>query len=645
MSKIRTLSLTSAFRKLHERQETDQHIYDLHTVLPKGALLEEGALHHTSEIPKIYGDKVVAILSQHDITVKTPQTPYQELRAANRDLELFLRGMLRDINEEQTRLSNPDLISQLSYQIAMRGWGVGRVLLNRVPESGRLFPDVLVWDAMRSVWQMDGRGIKWMATSKLIPIDVGALAQGSLANQIGQAQGNNAIVCWEYIDRENYCVVTDRAPSFNVNTSETGALFVVEPVPHGVVNSDNTPTCPGFVIAAGARTPMSVNEGSNESNFDQIGESIFAAARNPIAKLNYIESLWTQKAIDSANPKYQVASEGGEKGLIDDVADAEVKVVETRPETQISRINEDGSRLNDLLEQYRVALDDVIRSTLPDLLYGDPNRTFSGFALSQLDRNAQQKILPFLSSLSVTVAKILTLTKEQFQQVPRAMPVIGALGYNGSAVQKDIDSFTIRQASRFEIDLVPKNLQVAPEILNQAISAVNSGIMSREQALRLMGVPNPQYELDRIRSEQLEANHPILALYETMRALANNGKQEQAQFIRSELEQLYFSQQEASYVQRASNQLYIRQLVAALAAGDEYAAGIIIRDMSVLGIAGFGPTNVPTPSPLSPFGNTPPAPNSVNRTSSDTAYGTRVQEGAATAEQNTQNARQPRQGG
>ena len=650
-TRIKRLKNIHSFSLLHGRMKQDQDFYDLNTFLRAKVLLPPDAVQHVSDIPRTYGDKVIAILSQQEIVVETPETPLQEIRRANSDLELFLRGMLRSVDDEQINISKPDIISQLAYQIAIRGWAVGRVLLNSKETSGRLFPDVNIWDAMNSVWQLDGDGIKWMATSKLIPYDI-AQEHGLLRyNPYPQNSNENQILCWEYIDRQHYCLVTDGQPN-NLGSDPSAGRFLVPPIAHGSFDTDGNPLCPGFVISNGARSPVNRMQGTNASDLQEVGESIYASARGPIADLNYIQTLWTQQAIDRTYPKYHVASEGGEKELDEAITDPENRVVRSRETTQVNRLDtEVDNSAGGLRQQYEIAYSNAVRATLPELTYGDPSRSFSGFALSQLDRNAQEKLLPFASSLERAVGRVMRLFKLHFQSsAVDTIEIIGPQGYNEGTVQKPISRLAIQVSSSFSIRLVPKYNRVTPEVLAQVIQATGSGLMSRKMALNLLGVPNASYEIDRLRMDQLEAIDPVLGLSAGVQAFARNGRLDQAQFAHRSLQRLYRSGEQEYFIRKAQGDLFLSELIYHLNRGNQFAAAQLIINMQAVGVGPFAQSLPATPTPLSPYGLPQPSlPNggggfTTGSTGSDSAYGTRPAATETTARQNTSNAQQPRGG-
>ena len=647
VGRIKRLAQVNSFVQLQNRMRQDQEFYDLRMFLKANVILAPDTVPHISDIPRTYGDKVIAILAQNEIVVETPESPIQELRQANSDLELFLRGMMRSTDEEQTNISKPDIISQLAYQIAIRGWAVGRVFLNRKQTSNRIFPDVNVWDAMNSVWQLDGTGIKWMATSKLIPYDVAMEAQLLQGTPYPQNANENQLLCWEYIDRQHYCVVADAQPDTQSPAFST-SRFLVPPIAHGVTDTDGNPLCPGFVIPNGARSPVNRQQGANTSDLQNVGESIYSSARGPIADLNYIQTLWQQQAIDRTYPKYQIATEGGEQGLEEAVTDPENQTVRTRETTEINRINTGAdTSTGGLREQYEVAYSNAVRATLPEITYGDPSRSFSGFALSQLDRNAQEKLLPYVASLERATAKMLKLVKIQFQSSPtEQLNIVGPLGYNEGTVQKVISRFTIQIASSFNIRLVPKYNRVTPEVLAQVIQGTQSGLMSRKLALNLLGVPNASYEIDRLRMDQLEAIDPILGLSAAVRAFARNGRRDQAQFAHRQLQQLYRGQEEIRFIQKTQNEILIGQLVGFLNQQNPFAAFQLLTNLQLLGIGPFAQQQPATPTPISPYGlpqaNGGGSNFTTGSTGSDSAYGTRPPANEQTAAQNTSNAQQPR---
>ena len=656
LQRVKTLKQTNGFQNLHYRMLKDQQLYDLFPFLPDDAVLRLEDKPIASDLPQTFADKVIAILSQNDIAVDVPQVADQQTRRANGDMELFNRGMLRAINREQFKMGRPDVISQLAYQVALRGWVIGRGFLNVRQNSRKVFPDVRIWDSMDSVWQMDSEGLSWMATNRLIPYDVAVAAQldpsstGMLRNG-----AENAVSVWEYQDRHYWCMVTDGIPQ--VNTGDNSDVrFITPPTPHNATDDEGQATCPGFVVSAGARVPRSLGDGMNTSDLKDTGESIYSAARDLFEELNYIMSLGRIQTVSRTFPKYHVKSDANED-VSEDIENPLTQTITTRQDTDINPIDTRVDRSAGVLEQYHITLDQAYRATLPELQYGESQRGYSGFALAQLGEDSQEKLLPFWATVERSVGHMLAGIKNQFQSGQwGAMDITGPQGYNGGRAQKLMDPRVIAQASDFDIQLVPKKRRVAPEVMAQVIQGYQSGLMSLEHALRVIGVPNPEYEKDRILVEQLEAADPILRLNAGIKAFARSGDIEQATFTRNALERIYYATQDAALIQSAESDLYLGQLAALLDSQNPFAAAMLIRDMQLLGAGPYAQAFPATPTPLSPYGaaqpsvqpSSPAAPRqaqgfTTGSYGSDTAYGTRTQEGAGVAAQNAQNARAPRQ--
>ena len=585
--KIEDTFNSNDFAGLHQRMGIAQDVYDMGITLPDRSSIAKDSPVYTSVIPREYVDKITTQLSETSIVVNTSDSEEPIIRQATEDLRHFVKGCFATADKEALRQALPQVVSQMAYQVTLRGWLVARAMMNIkvVQNIDTPSPEIEVWDSMDSVWERDINGLLWMARKLTLPSNFdGRIRDRSI----------EGVTVYEYIDRQRYCVVTrdghyqevkgNEGDGLTPNTGQT--MFVVAPVEHYVVDSEGRQSLPGVVLPVGSRT-RAHGTAFGLDELSKMGSGVLETLIPVVEQYNLMATNWlTQEQQDTERKLiYQTNNPDDEtrEAIRKPGEDVTIKNDEDiRPMSSKSGVSPNSQALRDL------TVAETELATFTDIIRGTSGRNLSGYAIRQLSINARQKIQPSLSTMERGIEAISLLIRGHFQTGAFGiLPVVGRHGLNNTYFEKNIYPDILRFAGGFDIKLRPRREKLIPEDVNVAVQMV--GILPLRTILTdVLDIDDPEEQLRELTIEQISQADPQLLLSRAIEAYGETGQIGQAQY----LEQIFNLNIQNLKTDLGLQILYKKfqtaQLLASLEAGDAVTAEIAVENLRRLGVTLLG---------------------------------------------------------
>ena len=590
----------SQFSGLHYRMSLAQQVYDGGVTLPDRSVRGKDDAVYTSIIPREFVGKVVTQLSETSIVVNTQTSDEPIIRQATDDLRYFVRGCFSAANREALRQAMPEVISQMAYQAAMRGWICARSMMNVKEVQGidTTFPEIDIWDGLDTVWANDINGLLWMARKRVMPPDF----DGNIR------ENTEGVTVYEYIDRTHYCVITQDPKYGEVTLSETeerrddsndSTQFVIRPVEHFVVDNEGRAAVPGIVLPIGSRT-LAHNGAFGTEPLSRMGVSILENLIPVIERYNLMGTNWLTQERQETERKliYKSNAHNPEvnESLQEPGEDLNLKNDENIEAVPIkSGISPNSDSLRDLI------LAETELATFASIVSGSLGRNLSGYAIRQLTINSRQKIHPYLATMERAIESISLLLRGHFQTGAFGrLPVIGRTGLNNSYFEKEIAPDILRLATGFDIKLRPRREKLIPEDVNTALQVTQAGILPLASVLvDILDIDDPEEQMRELTIEQIERADPLLAISRAIEAFADTGQLTQAFYLTQMFNLNYQNLVADLGLQQYYKKFQIEQLQAAVRAGNVEFAELIANNLRQLGVsllgqpAGAHPLSIP----------------------------------------------------
>lgn len=378
---------------------------------------------YTTNEPKTYFNKMVAIISSAVMTIRIPQSakPKAE-REIDNTKEQFIRGAFRSGDDWLKKRGMPEFIDQVASLAALRGFSCGRAMFVKGKDRRVRF-ELMPWDPLSTFWEMGPNGLRWICNRTMrsraeIFAQYGDKTPEDLKPDEESASEGQPVERFEVYD---YYDTTDNA----VGVDFKEGMWLKAPKKHGMKDR-----VPGWVVPVGAVPPIRTDEQHDDTDKD-FGLGLYDAVRQTYNDFN--ETMSDAKTLVRRAVKggYTLGSAGGRKGLegnpaaegtivqLDSTQNESLKPIEREEmpaETGVFLANVSG---------------EMQRGSLPHSLFGDQNFTLSGFAIQTLREGSKSAVDPFIKCLTTTAGEVADLAIVQYGSGDFAPITLRGRQYNG----------------------------------------------------------------------------------------------------------------------------------------------------------------------------------------------------------------------
>ena len=357
-----------------ERRSRWERDFDFYRLKPYDA--GRGYYSYTTNLPRVFADKVISLLSNSALLVSIPEELLTEAeRGTASNVERFWYGCF-NMNDEKLLLQpqKSTIRGQMAWYAAIRGgFGVRAYVYKN--DKGETVPDVKIWDIYNMSYGQDSNGITWAAYTYNI-----TRKQAKDEYKIDSGTGNigNFVSVVDYWDDKKYCLIINNQI---VNTKKHGLGY-----------------CPVALIGAGA-TPEVWQENYMYTGV-HVGESVFAASRDifPVMSKTYSDLITIVRRGVKVPMGYWSAS--GQKNIEEDIfqVDKAASIAlqsgeEFKPLLPQTMPPDAGNAIN-------IMSGEAQRGTWPYSVYGELGFRLSGFAINQLQASMATVIEPYSESIA-----------------------------------------------------------------------------------------------------------------------------------------------------------------------------------------------------------------------------------------------------
>ena len=481
-------------------------------------VLEDYAVY-TSNAPKTFGNKIVAMLSQAEVLVRVEHiNDKTHPPEADNDKERLAIGLLHAADERMVRLLQPTIQAALAWNICIRGGYVGgRALLVKRPD-GRTYADITPWDPLHTHWGLGQDGLAW-ACYKIRKTPTQILTEYGIAVQESKRQETPS----ENTEQEGIDVYDFYTDTFN--QVETANETLKSPTPHGAGE------VPAFLVLVGS-TPLTQAKGVTDTIKD-VGESVFEAVRDVYEKHNDIMSIMLELVRRARRQGIKLFSDDGKKSLPED------PYVEGTVVQLSKRQGEDVAPLG-LLEMTKetgafmgLVAGETQRGSLPYSAYGELQFQLSGYAITQLGQGIESVLYSRVDAMKHIYLQIANLLYRQYTSglfdpmqlsgQDRSRKYFSAV-ISPQALEQTCD-YTVKVVAQLPSDDVAKWSMAQMARQGPVPAASDSWI--REN---ILGMQDAQEMDNQIKMQMAERGLAEATLFTLMKAAEDQGQPEVARF-------------------------------------------------------------------------------------------------------------------
>jgi hypothetical protein len=386
-----TSALRERFEKDFSRYRLDK--YDASRG-PDGKKLEGEFRSYTSNEPRVFCNKLMAVIQAADMTVSIPYVDEARPERDDNDAkEKFIIGALGAADERLVRMVKPRLLEQCAFQTVVRGPVIGRALI-RKRADGSSFIDITPLDPLHMAWAAGQDGMEWGCLR--IEKTVGEIQREyGKAVKTGSGSVNpemDKVVIYDYYDRK-----------FNMVFTAEGK--VIKPrMEHG------SPRVPIYIATTGSVPLVSSTESSD--TWKNWSESAMANNRHVWENMNLIMSIYLHLAAQARSRSYSYTSRDGTRGL------------EENPHEEASEVRLREGESIDLLQLHETTRDaaafasmvsgEAQRGSVPHIAYGELQLNISGYAINNLRQGIESSLNPHLKAIEDAYWQISMLLSDQY---------------------------------------------------------------------------------------------------------------------------------------------------------------------------------------------------------------------------------------
>ena len=511
-------------RPLVQRMENDYKLYrlDSHTnreSSPPHEVLKDYATY-TSNMPRVFADKVISWLSTAELLVRVPHIEAGEHDPDVDDhKERFASGLLRQADERRKRLLQPTIRDEQSTHITVFGGYVGgRCLLVKRPD-GSTYADITAWNPMNIHWGLAPDGLAWVChkikkTRAQIRSEYGAAAAAMVF------AGNNSTT-----DAERSGIWTYDFYDGFINQVVTENETLKPPTPHG------SPRVPVYLELVG---PAPVLQFESSSNLiKDVGESVFASVREIADKRNDIMSIMLEIVARARDQTVIAESEDGKKKLPDNPFKDGTQIGVRRGDKiytlELQRMAAESAA-------YMVAVDgEWQRATLPHSIYGETPFQLSGFAITQLRQATETVLASRLRAMMGVYTQIVNLLYDQFMTLGFEAVRLSGRDSHRRYFRQTITPEMLHESCDYEVELKSQLPQDDQGRWQMAQTAKQTELLADIDILdNVLQLEDSQQAIDKLRTQKAQQGLPEAALFTLGQAAAERGDMVTANMYRME---------------------------------------------------------------------------------------------------------------
>ena len=502
---------------LRQRMDEDHNLYRL---APYDA--GDGYQSYTSNEPQTYADKIISWMSGADVVIRIPPNGNpRNSREKNNDKERFVIGALKSADERLINRLNPDLKSQLSWYITLRGWYAGRALLVKSSDDTTHI-DITPWDPMHTYWGTDSDGLAWACYKvKKTRHEIETQYRVKLGDERIDEDG---IDVYDFYDREdNFVAIPHR--------------FIKRRTKHG---SDEVPV---FLGPVGANPLVQSLEWSSiEDTVQDYGESVFKSTRDLYDNHNFMMSVMLELTARSRKQGIKITSRDGQKTLEEDPY---------KEGTEISLATGENIEPLGLLEVARetgafmgLVSGEMQRGSIPHSVYGQLEFQLSGFAINTLRQGVESMLSPRVISLENAYRQICNLICDQYSSGAFSAMELSGRDNNRMYFSERITPDTVKDGGDCEISIVPRLPQddmskySMAQIAREGQTPLMPDLWIRDN---ILGIQDSDQMDDSIKEQIAERTLPEAGLWTLYQSALRQGREDLAQFYAGELTALLLS--------------------------------------------------------------------------------------------------------
>ena len=384
----------AATSNMRNRMETDYNWYRLSWTDSRQIAKSEGYETYISSEPRAYAKRMIAWLAGAAMIVRVPleekQTEERKVATAN---EQFITGALDEADKLLLARIMPRLRDQWAFQICIRGWYAGRVLLIKLPD-GKTQVDISPFDPLHTFWGRGPEGLAWVV-HRSVRTSAELIAEYPEAEElVGSDHKDTGIEVYDYYDGERNAVCV-------------GQGWLKKPQEH------YSPRFPVILGPVGATPPIVAQLSTTEQDiWEHYGESIYDDSRKIHEQWNRSMSDRMTLARRAVKTPLVYESRDGRKFLGGDP-------FESGAEVDIAQ----GERLQPLLPPPVTPTTDPFlamvsgesqRATIPHSIYGELQFQLSGYAINTLRQGVDAAIQPRLQAMQNAYEQVAGLLLAQY---------------------------------------------------------------------------------------------------------------------------------------------------------------------------------------------------------------------------------------
>ena len=508
---------------LRDRMEDDYDIYRL-----KEFEAKPGYKSFTSTAPKNFFDKILDGVNRAalNIQVRTDESDdsSEDAREAANEAELFLIGILNDIDRRNRRRRKKALRNSIAFMSCLRGWVAMRAIVHVPKGKENTEFDVVMWDPMHTYWEDGEDGFVWAAHQR-------KASKAQIRKKYGiEIDGKDATIT-DWWDETNNLILVD---DVFVKAPKDGA--------HGL---DHVPVWIGNVgDMPDLQTKDFTGDGGTANTLKQQGESVFTTAKGIIAPRNEYVSHLMDIAERSRSGSLLHYSKDGQKSIEGDPFRTyqEIKLSTAQDEKIVPlELPQAPPEVGAVLG----ALDhDWQQSTLPyPLAYGGTQAAESGRALAIRIEATRSAYSPRTTLLREAYQWLCEELLEQFANPARGAKEVDLDGVNPK-MDGDEAFFRVRKGPDdiqpdwvVEVSVEPRLPRDEETEINMSIAATRGGpsgeqplVAMRTARTDILHLRNPDREEQKVLIEMGQTLPPIMNR-RIAEAMKNSGDEETAALI------------------------------------------------------------------------------------------------------------------
>ena len=516
-----------ATQSLRNRMDLDHQLYRLE---PYDA--GDGYQSYTSNEPQTYADKIISWLSGAEKIVRIPPAGNpRNNRETNNDKERFIIGAFKSANERLAKRLLPDLQSQLSWYIAIRGWYAGRSLLVKRDEE-TTYVDITPWDPMHTYWGTDADGLSWACyKTKKTRGEIERQYNVRLGTERDDADG---IEVYDFYDREdNFVAIPHR--------------FIKRRTRHTPGDDSDCGTVPVFLGPVGANPLIQSLEWSSiEDTYEDFGESVFKSTRDLYENHNFMMSVMLELTARSRKQGLKIISRDGTKTLEEDPY---------KEGTEISLAQGENIEPLGLLEVARetgaymgLVSGEMQRGSIPHSVYGELQFQLSGFAINTLKQGVETVLSPRVIAMEQAYKQISRMLCDQYSSGSFTAMELSGRDNNRMYFSETITPAKVKEGGDIEISVVARLPQddmakySMAQIAREGPTPLLPDLWIRDNVL---GVQDADQIEDSVKEQIAERTLPEAGLWSLYQASMKQGREDLAEFYAGELTSMLLSKAKA----------------------------------------------------------------------------------------------------